>query len=83
MAGATNVSYGSQADIPRHGHLCLLLGVKQTPKVRFQGPAMDPPGAEDVTDMLGKRHGYVGHGFVCALVVFGLVLPALREFGFP
>ncbi len=41
---------------------------KRTPKVRFQGPAMGPAGAEDVTDLLGKRHGYGGHGFAGAVV---------------
>ncbi len=27
---AMNVRFGSKADIPRHSHLCPLLGVKQT-----------------------------------------------------
>ncbi len=30
--GIVNVRYGSKADIPRHSHLCLLLGVKRTSK---------------------------------------------------
>ncbi len=63
-----------------------LSGGKQTSNVRFQGPATDPAGAEDVTnmwdrrhgyvgwhvtDLLGKRHGYAGHGYVACMVVLG------------
>ncbi len=37
-----NVRYGSKADLPRHSHLCLLLGAKQTLNVRFLGPRKSP-----------------------------------------
>ena len=58
----------------------------QSVDVRFQGPATNPAGAEDVTnmwdrrhgyvgwhvtDLLGKRHGYAGHGYVACMVVLG------------
>ncbi len=64
--------YGPFADIPRHGHLRPLLGVKRTSDVRFQGPATGPVGAEDVTNMLGKRYGYGGHGFAGAFGTCGV-----------
>ncbi len=73
--------YGPFADIQRHSQLRPLSGVKRTPKVRFQGPATNPAGAEDVTNMLGKRHGYVGHGFVGGLVVFGVSVAGFGRLG--
>ncbi len=84
-AGSTtdNVRFGSKADVKPNTHLRPLSGVKRTSNVRFQRPATDPAGAEDVTDMLGKRHGYVGHGFVGALVVFGWEVSGWHESQFP
>ncbi len=66
---SANVRYGSKADVQRPSHLCPLLGVKRTSNVRFQGPAADPAGAEDVTDVWGRGHEFAGHGFVGAVVV--------------
>ncbi len=66
-----NVRYGSKADIQRRPLECPLLGVERTLNVRFQRPATDPAGAEDVTDMLGKRHGFAGHEYVACMVVLG------------
>ncbi len=36
---ATNVRFGSKADIPHHTHLCPLLGVKRTSNVRYSALA--------------------------------------------
>ncbi len=66
--GQRRVRFGSKADIPRHSHLCPLSGVKRTPKVRFQGPATDPAGVEDVTNIWGVRHEYVGQEYVGVMV---------------
>jgi hypothetical protein len=52
---AANVRFGSKADIPRHSHLCPLLGVKRTLNACFLNPKRRPAAG----DFDRRREGHL------------------------